>query len=181
MGRFIDITDQQFGRLTACWPAGIHQYRNSIPVINWLCLCECGVLVLVPRTNLGRSTKGCRRCQYNKLSGIVMRHGHAMAGQRSPTHSSWHNMLDRCNNPNRSLYKNYGGRGIKVCDRWQGDHGFENFLADMGERPLGKSIDRYPNNDGNYESSNCRWATRKEQNLNRREVNNKVMTVRDLR
>ena len=71
------------------------------------------------------------------------------------------------------MYANYGGRGITVCDRWL--NSFENFLADMGECPEGLSIDRFPDNDGNYEPRNCRWATAKEQQRNRR--NNSILTI----
>ena len=76
-------------------------------------------------------------------------------------------MIKRCNNPNRPEYKYYGGRGITVCDRWQGVTGFDNFLEDMGVRPKGYTLDRI-NNDGNYEPSNCRWASRAEQQHNKR-------------
>jgi hypothetical protein len=94
-------------------------------------------------------------------------HGHARKGKQTGTYLSWKEMKKRCANPNQKYWKNYGGRGIRVCDRWL--NSFENFLADMGERPEGTSIDRYPNNDGNYEPGNCRWATRKQQRANRRD------------
>lgn len=91
-------------------------------------------------------------------------HGGARRGAVTREYGSWHAMLQRCENPKHHAFKNYGGRGIVVCERW---HLLENFLADMGPRPPGKSLDRI-NNNGNYEPGNCRWATPKEQIANQR-------------
>lgn len=93
----------------------------------------------------------------------------------------WADMLSRCRNPNHAAYVNYGGRGIKVCDAW---HSFQQFLADMGERPPGGLLDRI-DNDGDYGPHNCRWSTRKEQNSNRRnciyvECDGEKVTLREL-
>lgn len=84
---------------------------------------------------------------------------------KASIYECFHNMIQRCENPNHPSYKNYGARGIKVCDRW---HKFENFYADVGDPPGGKSLDRWPNKDGNYEPTNWRWASRKEQRANSR-------------
>lgn len=90
----------------------------------------------------------------------VERHGL----RETPTYRSWTSMISRCGNPNNVSWAHYGGRGITICDAWRT---FLGFLADMGERPEGKTLDRI-NNDGNYEPGNCRWATASEQSRNRR-------------
>lgn len=115
-------------------------------------------------------------------SNGTFKKGHKLSDKhgmcKSSTYSSWQAMIERCRNPNHKAFKNYGGRGIKVCERWQK---FENFLEDMGENSDNLTLDRI-NSDGNYESSNCRWATRIEQNNNTSrnffiEFNNQKKTV----
>ena len=102
------------------------------------------------------------------------KHGHSpKSNKQSPTYNSWHMMKQRSQNPNHPAYKDYGGRGIKVCSRWQD---FANFLADMGERPRGKTLDRI-DNSGDYELSNCRWVTMKEQAQNRRDKKTQYLFV----
>lgn len=107
-------------------------------------------------------------------------HGHTRGKEFSPTYSSWTAMIARCTRPSQPGYKNYGGRGITVCQRWRA---FDNFLADMGERPDGMTLDRFPDNNGNYEPGNCRWATKSAQNMNKScnphfDFNGKRMTIR---
>lgn len=139
-------------------------------------VCECGttkVIALYGLTSGHTKSCGCHNSQQSSkrasdriASGFKPRlsHGHA-ANTGSRTYNTWVNMRRRCNNPSATQWKYYGGRGVKVCDRWSL---FANFLADMGERPEGKTIDRYPNPSGNYEPGNCRWATVIQQRNNRR-------------
>lgn len=153
-----DITGQRFNHLTALAPI-LHGTGN----VKWECMCDCGTLTIVRDSHLKSGdikSCGCGLVAYQHSNTRPIKHGKS----RTATYRTWHGMRQRCNNPNRGNFKNYGGRGITVCDRWDK---FENFLADMGERPDGKSIDRIDCN-GNYETSNCRWATDHEQRINRR-------------
>jgi hypothetical protein len=90
---------------------------------------------------------------------------------QTETYCIWAGVMQRCFNPNDSGYELYGGRGITVCERW---HDFEMFFADMGERPDGMSLDRYPDRNGDYEPSNCRWATLLQQSINTDRVDHAV-------
>jgi len=164
--RPLDLHGVVFSRLTAIKKVGKDAHGNLL----WLCRCSCGNERTVICDNLRRGlTKSCG-CLHREMVAIRaatfrLTHGHARKGLISPTWRSWHCMVLRCKYPSARNYKYYGGRGITVCDRWR--ESFINFLSDMGERPQGKSIDRI-NTDGNYEPTNCRWATAKEQVANRR-------------
>ena len=92
----------------------------------------------------------------------TFKHGHAKVGKKTSAYQSWRNMINRCNNKNHKSYHYYGGKGIKICERWQD---FSNFLSDMGEPAIGQSLDRI-DNDFDYGPSNCKWSTRAEQNRN---------------
>lgn len=92
-------------------------------------------------------------------------HGHAIRKSITREYITWASMIQRCYDASAQNYPRYGGRGVKVCERWRT---FENFFADMGDKPKGMTLDRYPNNDGNYEPGNCRWATASQQARNRR-------------
>lgn len=111
-----------------------------------------------------------RVTQAARLVGLAnTMHGESRKGQVTPEYQAYHQMLIRCGNPNHRAFRHYGGRGIKVCERWLGGQGFAHFLQDMGRRPgIDFSLDRYPNNDGDYEPANCRWATRSQQQRNKR-------------
>jgi hypothetical protein len=146
----INLTGRRFGRLVALRYSDKNDGRKA-----WVCQCDCGTTKEIRGANLrsGHTTScGCYVAERLAEGLAGVRHGMS----DSPTHTSWSAMLGRCNNPNDPSYHRYGGVGIKVCDRW---HVFKNFFEDMGVRPAGKTLDRFPNKRGNYEPGNCRWAT----------------------
>lgn len=160
----IDLTGMKFARLT------VTQYSHTEgKKAFWHCVCDCGrAITLYGAVLRSGNTRSCGCLQRDIVRARSIgnsfggKHGHTKNLTCSRTYRSWKSMIQRCTNPNVPRFNRWGGRGIKVCDRWAD---FENFLADMGERPVGMSLDRI-NNDGNYEPGNCRWATPTEQRMN---------------
>jgi len=161
--RSIDYTGLRF----SCWLVISEAYKIG-KQRAWNCLCDCGTSKIIAGHSLKKGDSkscGCRKGDY--ISEKIGTHKRS----KSSIYSIWISLRDRCNNSNDPSYQNYGGRGITVCERW--DSSFENFLADMGERPKGAQIDRIDNN-GDYCPENCRWVNAKSNSRNRR--NNNVVT-----
>jgi len=159
---FIDLTGRVFGNLTVMRLAGRNQHGRLL----WECRCDCGNTAVYKSYKLTsgiRISCGCR-CAVIRTHGLC----------RTPEYKIWKGMIKRCENQRCKEYKDYGGRGIKVHPLWRAD--FKAFYAYVGPRPSDKhSIDRYPDNNGNYEPGNVRWAT-KNQQLNNRRVT-KLLTL----
>ena len=157
MTKLVDLTGQKYGRLTVIRRSEKRHLAGAL----WECSCECGGASV--SNSLKLRTGHTQSCGCMKVEAVPnLRHGYS----GTATHRSWKEMRQRCLNPNSDKWQWYGGRGISVCAEWDG---FEVFLTDMGVRPAGKTIDRI-NSDGNYEKSNCRWATPTEQATTNRGV-----------
>lgn len=163
--RMKELIGQRFGRLLVIGLTPSREIASGERRRLCVVRCECGNEAEARPSNLrsGNTTScGCMHAEMSAAGQCNFKHG----GSATREYRAWMRMKERCYNPKSKRYEDWGGRGITVCDRWL--EGFENFLADMGPRPSPRhSLDR-KDNDGNYEPSNCRWATYSEQNLNRR-------------
>jgi len=150
--------NQKFGRLTTIRKVENYKKGNY----KWICLCECGneKIATTGCLNYGQ-VKSCGCLQLDK----VTKHGQGRLGGRSSEYVSWRCMIGRCYSPEVDGYKHYGAKGISVCDRWRVS--FVDFFADMGKKPTNKHTIERNNPLGNYEPSNCRWATQPEQDRNK--------------
>lgn len=154
-----DLVGRVFGRLTVLSEAD----KAGGIRIKWLCRCECGNTATISGTSL--VSGNCKSCGCIARELLIQRnksHGHS----GTPLYMVWKTMHQRCSNPNNKDYSDYGGRGIRVCRRWDK---YENFLADMGDRPDGMTLDRRDNSKS-YSKGNCRWVTMSRQNRNRRDT-----------
>ena len=157
----LDMTGQKFNRLTVLSREPNDKHGKAM----WLCRCDCGNLLVVCGCNIRNNhTQSCGCLQRERTSEVAVLHGKA----HTRLHNVWKSMRQRCTNPNSRNFKNYGGRGIRVCDEWDS---FDSFYDHVSQLPYfgekGRSIDRI-NNDGNYEPGNVRWATTVEQEHNKR-------------
>lgn len=178
MKRAPNVIGQRFGRLTA----GDAILKKGKRATFWhiKCLCDCGK-ESEPRYQylVSGHTKSCGCLNREKLLAASTTHG---GSKHDTEYHIWASIIARCENKNHEAFHRYGGRGIKVCERWR--NSYAAFREDVGARPVGHSLDRYPDQNGNYEPGNVRWATSVQQNNNRRdntilEFNGKRQTIAD--
>lgn len=157
--KVVDIGGHRYGALVALRATGeSHPYRGRL----WEFRCDCGNLFVGAASRVRQGHNKSCGCHASGVSKAIASSTHGMS--KTPTYTTWYGMLARCRNPNVTHFAEYGGRGISVCERWVK---FENFLADMGERPKNSTLDRVDVN-GDYEPSNCRWASKAQQSRNKR-------------
>jgi len=150
LNKTLDLVGKKFGS----WLVASRFKNVQRNELFYTCICDCGTRKNIPGHALkSGQTKQCNKCRCSKRGAEYL-----------STKLVWRAMIARCSNKNLKVYKYYGGRGITVCKRW---HSYDNFVEDMGLKPLKLQIDRI-DNDGNYEPSNCRWVTARENSLNRR-------------
>jgi hypothetical protein len=162
----LELSGKRFGKLVAIKQ---HGERSSRGLIQWLCKCDCGNMTLAvgnKLSNNGVKSCGCLKQESAHKLGLTLNKTHGQS--RTVEYKAWQNMITRCYNENSPNYVNYGGRGISVCGRWK--NSFEKFLSDMGPKPKDSfSLERINNNRG-YSPANCKWASRSEQNSNKRDI-----------
>lgn len=164
----IDITGKRFGQLVVIKFACVIKKK-----IKWLCKCDCGKEAIIDSYALRHGITSNCGCE-SRIGSPT--HGATRGHKRIPEYNAWCNMKARCYNKKHPEYKNYGERGIRVCNRWV--NSFEHFISDMGIRPSSEhSLDRHPDSDGNYLPNNCRWATDKQQCRNKRIGGNILITI----
>ncbi len=159
------IVGKKFGHLLVLEYLGYYTKPSGSTVQCVLCICDCGnTRKCEPYLLLTNQLKSCG-CQSDRMGAEKrVKHGCARSDKDTIEYKAWLSMTQRCYTSTTIEFKNYGGRGIIVCDRWRDSNGFINFLSDMGLKPSAKhSLDRYPDTNGNYEPNNCRWATREQQ------------------
>lgn len=153
-----DLTGRIFGKLRVDGFCGANRHLSRV----WRCVCDCGNIREVTTNRLMMGTTVSCGCHKNAVfMAMITTHGKC----QSPAYRVWEGMISRCFNKNNKRFKDYGGRGVTVCERWMS---FSSFLEDVGERPCGKTLDRWPDMDGNYEPGNTRWATPIQQQRNMR-------------